>query len=367
MANFRKINSGWQARISYKDIHGKYHQKTKAGFTNKRDATKWANEQELYLKPGMDKSHGTLLSYFDSWYEIYKKPSVTYRTQMTYTHSKAIISKYFGKTALQDIDTDAVQEFINAYAKGTSPFGKKHAKESVQKVFTHLSGALKKATKDGIYRYNPAEDVKVIGEVAPRAERLKYLDESDQLKLRKYILANLHPTAPVMYMILTALDTGMRLGELLGLPWENVSESSIFVNQAFDYSSMAMVTTKNDNPRTITITSELYQILSQMKRRDLVFASKLNEPLSSSFVSREFRHIQEQAGIEDPINFHGLRHSHASLLLFKGANVKFIAKRLGHRDIQTTLRVYSHILSEMDKEENDLVQSMIENQYQLAE
>ncbi|WP_313803744.1 tyrosine-type recombinase/integrase [Cytobacillus sp.] len=63
------------------------------------------------------------------------------------------------------------------------------------------------------------------------------------------------------------------------------------------------------------------------------------------------------------MTFHGLRHTHASLLLYQGINVKYISRRLGHNDIVTTLQTYSHIVDEMEQKESRLVDVTMEEVY----
>lgn len=364
MATFRKRGNKWQARVFYYDNQGNKKQKAK-NFLNKRDATKWASEIELYYKPGIDNSEQTFIDYFKNWYELYKKPSLANRTQVTYQKSIKILGLYFGKMSIKDITPDDVQRFINSYAMGTAPFNKPHARASVEKVFIHLKSALKKAVRDGIFRFNPADDIKVIGGKDGKSESMKYLKESDQLKLRQYIMDNRQPNRPVYYMILTALDTGMRLGELLGLTWDHISKDYIDVQRTWDYSNGKGVfgPVKNNNPRKVTINPTLFKLLNELDKRSFVFATKFDRPMSSTFVSKSLTDLQIKAGIEQPISFHGLRHSHASLMLYKGMNIKALQKRLGHVDIKTTLNTYSHVMEEMKKQQDDLVTDVIMDQY----
>lgn len=367
MATYTKRGDKWQARFTYKTSNNQYKQKAK-WFNSKAKAQKWAREQELYFKDGVDKSSFTIIAYFDNWYETYKRPSITERTDLSYKHSRAIIKQYFGNKKLNDLTHEKVQKFVNAYGQGTTPFTEPHAKNTVSKAYVHLKACLKQAVRDDIFRHNPADDIQVIGMIKPKSEQLKYLNEIDQEKLTKYLVEHLGGRNVVNYLILTALDTGMRLGELLGLPWENVSKGSIFVNQSFDYQTKrGLTTTKGDNPRTITISDNLYKYLMDLKNRsesDLAFASYLGKPLSPSFVDRSFKEIQEKIGIKQPINFHGLRHSHASLLLYKGVNIAAISKRLGHKNTQMTLNTYSHILDEMRTEQDNLVDQIVKKRYE---
>lgn len=63
------------------------------------------------------------------------------------------------------------------------------------------------------------------------------------------------------------------------------------------------------------------------------------------------------------ITCHGLRHTHASMLLFKGVNIKYVSRRLGHKDIVTTLQTYSHIMDEMEQKESRQVDITMKELY----
>jgi len=82
--------------------------------------------------------------------------------------------------------------------------------------------------------------------------------------------------------------------------------------------------------------------------RGLVFSNTFGNPLDTgNFVSRYFKTLLEPSGIDRSFTFHGLRHTHATLLLQQGVNPKVIQERLGHCNIGMTLDVYSHILPDM--------------------
>ena len=60
---------------------------------------------------------------------------------------------------------------------------------------------------------------------------------------------------------------------------------------------------------------------------------------------------------------HGLRHTHASIMLYKGINIKYVSRRLGHKDIVTTLQTYQHILDEMEQKESNAVNEVMKQMY----
>lgn len=81
--------------------------------------------------------------------------------------------------------------------------------------------------------------------------------------------------------------------------------------------------------------------------------------LQTFSVNKSLKHALKRAGIAKRITHQGLRHSHVSLLLFKGINIKYISRRVGHSDVSTTLNKYSHIIDEMEQLESQKVNELL--------
>ncbi|MCX6796755.1 MAG: tyrosine-type recombinase/integrase [Candidatus Falkowbacteria bacterium] len=144
-------------------------------------------------------------------------------------------------------------------------------------------------------------------------------------------------------MIMIALRTGLRLGELRGLMWEDINwetkvlsvKRSIFRNQ--------IVPPKSNKDRHLPLTDELFSLLSDLrKKKGYVFT----DPDSGNFLEenrprRALIKIYEQAGLK-PSGWHAFRHTFASHLTMAGAPLKAVQELLGHSNIQTTMR-YAHL------------------------
>ncbi len=170
----------------------------------------------------------------------------------------------------------------------------------------------------------------------------------------------------IVYSI--AINTGMRQGEILGLPWKNIDfeKGIIHVNQTLaNYGTEIVTTTKNDSSRrSIAIPKELVKELREYKHEQnkaiiklgalyenngLVNASEKGTPLSPNNLRRNFNLYIAKAKV-NKIRFHDLRHTHASLLLKDGTNPKIIAERLGHANTRMTLDRYSHLFPNLQAE-----------------
>jgi integrase len=164
-----------------------------------------------------------------------------------------------------------------------------------------------------------------------------------------------------------SLYTGLRRGELLGLRWTDVDldARSIRVAQQFVAPSheghFANPKSKTAR-RTVEITEATAQVLRAHRARqnadrltagsgwqgDLVFSDALGAPLLPRTVSAWFKKDVQVAGVPSA-TLHDLRHTHASLLLRAGVNPKVVQERLGHSDVTTTLRTYSHVMPGMQR------------------
>lgn len=145
-------------------------------------------------------------------------------------------------------------------------------------------------------------------------------------------------------MILMALETGLRFGELTALTWEDVdfTTGELTIRQA--YARGVLGSTKSNRVRHIPMSESVRQLLTRrVKERGLVFPGYNGEYLRQNRSMRTLKKICEKAGIR-AIGWHTLRHTFASHLVQRGANLLAVQALLGHTDIQTTMR-YAHLNS----------------------
>ena len=135
-------------------------------------------------------------------------------------------------------------------------------------------------------------------------------------------------------IILTALHTGGRKREILGLKWENID---------FENRLVVFERTKNDEVRQIPMTDALYFMFSNRRsdnpNNEYVFMGKNNKPFGN--VDKSFRSAIKSAGIEK-FRLHDCRHSFASQLVMAGVDILTVKELLGHKDLKTTL-IYAHL------------------------
>lgn len=339
---------------------GKRKQKSKSGFKTKKEAQKALHELIDQVNKGTfnEVSKEYVKDYLEEWLELYAKNKLK---DTTFTNYKRVILgrviPALGSLKMGELKNHHIQKFINDLKEeGLSG-------NYIEYCTTVLHGALEDAVKRDLLVKNPAKHVEV-----PRERRRQYeIWTSEQIKK---FLSYAKIDSPLYYPVfLTALGTGMRRGELLGLTWDNVDFESkvIKVRQSliYDEKGFRFSTPKtNSSIRSISIDDNLMKELKSHKTKqkelqlifageynklNLVFPREVGEPIYPRTLATIFNRIGKKANVPK-IRLHDLRHTHATLLLELGVNPKVIAERLGHSSINITLDVYSHVTTSMQED-----------------
>ncbi|MEC5268236.1 site-specific integrase [Heyndrickxia coagulans] len=366
MASIQKLGNGWRYRVSYKDA-GKYKTKTKGGFRTKKECELAAAELEKKLHVGMDISAGDRLfsEYMRTWFELYQNGKHSPEHDRNIERSVKLVEEHFPGVKMKELTREMYQKFINEI----SP---KYATDTVKKRHTYIKACLQEAIQEGIIFKDPTYKVIIKGKKGTKNEELKYLNFSEVQKLVAETKKNLQPRYISRYVILFAIATGARFSEIMGMTWDCVDfkKRTITINKTWDFKDTNDFSdTKNyASKRTITIDTETVDMLQTLKseqnkkalqtglrnKKNLVFVNTKMQLVSNNAVNKTLRTLCKKVGVKE-ITCHGLRHTHASMLLYKGVNIKYISRRLGHKDIVTTLQTYSHVLDEMEQTESRVV------------
>lgn len=159
-------------------------------------------------------------------------------------------------------------------------------------------------------------------------------------------------------IILMALRTGLRRGELKALNWADINwdNKTLIVRRAWCDCKNGLDAPKSNKQRHVPLTDELYRMLMRRRRTTgLVFVDDRGQRVNSRRFGREIAKACERAGIRK-ITCHALRHTFASHLAMRGAQVKAIQELMGHADIQTTMR-YMHLAPSSLRETVNLLES----------
>jgi len=200
---------------------------------------------------------------------------------------------------------------------------------------------------------NPCKDT-----IIPSKEKRQAIAFSDEEQKKFIACCQSHTVFEDMFVF--AFYTGLRLGELQALSWSDINnDSTITVSKSLavvnDYDNsdkknkLIINTPKTSNSkRIVPLSRKALEIIEERKNQNdgvspFVFCSSNGTPLSKRSVYRAFKAILNKAGIDSPVTIHSLRHSFAARLLEKGADIKTTSELLGHKSIQITLDIYSHV------------------------
>lgn len=353
-------------------VTGKRSRKYKTVRGRKKEAEKVMAEMITKIEHGtyVEPSKMTLNDLLEQWLESYCKPNLQPRSYESY---RMIARRHFaeslGKIKLQDLKPIHIQSYQTEKLKDLSG-------TTVQNHHHILSQAIKYGIRLQLIETNPVEVIKA----PPRDEpQLQYLDREGVNKVLELSKGKwLHP------YIYVAIHTGMRRGEMLGLEWDRVDlkGGKISVVQTLQrVRNEGLIFKKpktKSSKRMITISQDVVKVLKKLKKRqaklrlkyknyyqekNLVFCeerkSRAGEPCNPYTVTRRWNRIADKAGYPD-VRLHDLRHTHATLLLSAGVNVKIIQERMGHAKVTTTLDTYSHVVPTLQREAAEKLDSMIQ-------
>jgi integrase len=253
-----------------------------------------------------------------------------------------------GKKRLTRLSPEDVEELLRRkHDAGLSP-------NTVRLIRAVLRRALRHAERQGKVPRNVAALVDGVRVPKPQKRALS-LDEAQRL-----LLAARQDRLGALYA--TLLELGLRLGEALGLRWEDVDleHGNITVVRRLDRTGTAAETKTHTSRRTLHLSDGLVSTLQAHAARQgeemlqtgelwhetgFVFTSEVGTPLDQSNLRRRFARLCDQAGV-GKLAPHELRHSAATLLLAQGVPLHVVSEVLGHSSIRETKDVYGHLVAE---------------------
>lgn len=343
----------WQYKISAKP-----KPVTKSGFNTKKEAQIAAAEKEIEISKGVLVSlkDKPFYDYFVKWVSIFKT-KVSAKTKKHYNDTANTIKRYFGLKAIQHISRDQYQIFIN-------DFGSTRAKETVDKLHGHIRACVLDAVEDRIIPLDFTRRATITWTVEAKKPSEKHLEYDDSITLQDELWNRLSEGLGY-YMLLLALNSGMRYSELTGLTRKDFDfqNNIIRVDKTWDTekeSGPGFGPTKNYEKREIVMTESIMQAFKELfgstptNLHQLVFYSAQSKyhVISNNNINKILRKVLGDLGIEK-ITSHSLRHTHASILIFKKVSLEYVSDRLGHKDVQTTSKTYIHFLKAMREEDEE--------------
>lgn len=246
-------------------------------------------------------------------------------TKGSYRHSRKCIERLIECLGeginVNDITKQQVETFINNIYKTSQHTASLHLR--------HLKAIFNKAIDWNYLEKNPFKGIRL-----RIATNNPIFISKDELKL--IVEKELNPILSSIYTF--AFYTGLRLSEITNLEWNDIDLNSRITS----LKNKEGFTTKSKKERTIPISNVVYDILINLNHNSNYVFTKDGLKFNATYVSKSFKKCVIASNLNPKIHFHTLRHSFASNLVQRGANIYTIQKLLGHSNISTT-QIYSHL------------------------
>ncbi|RNC98268.1 site-specific integrase [Lysinibacillus halotolerans] len=384
MASFRKINGTWEYRIRFKDFaSGKWKEKSKRGFSTKKEAQLAANEEVLKFEYYGFQEDGkeTLNEFIVKWFELYKRPNLKQSTvDLQERNIKNNILPRWGNYKLKEITRLEYKEWL-------TDLSERYSEGSIRRIHSIMSTAMHDAVHEfRILRENPITRMKI--PKLAEEHKIKYFSVEEMEKLicvakekvkkSKYRESSQHYT-----LIYFLFHTGLRIGEALALTWDDINfeHAQVSVDKTCRYKDkgkeVVITSTKTtSSERIIEIDIDTLEVLKEYKKNqqdmyskfnyykkpenDLIFHTPTGEYWRANVIREQFKVFCKRAGIPE-LSPHACRHSHAVHLLEAGADIKYISERLGHKSVETTYDTYTHITKKIERNALDLYKKYLKS------
>ena len=342
--------------VNLQDSSGNRTRKWESGFTTKRQAENRLSELLTEIETGLNvkASHTAFGQFLNDWLGRYVSKRVRGSTMDGYRQRAKHIVDGLGDVSIVDLRPDHLIEYYDSKLSNLSA-------STITKHHHLIVDCLSDAVKWNLVARNVG--IAVESPRAPKKE-MRALSVSETHRF-----LDTCTTEPWRTIFHTLIWTGIRRGELLGLQWNDLD-----LDMALMTIRRSLVRLQNgiyvtDEPKTSSGTRSLdlapstCLILKQhlagqeqdvellgipSSQANFVFGHPDGTPRTPSTVTQQFRRIASRAGLSG-VRLHDLRHTHASLMLQQGTDIKTISTRLGHSSVAFTMDTYAHLLPGMQK------------------
>ncbi|WPC19495.1 site-specific integrase [Pediococcus inopinatus] len=339
MASYEK--RGKKTRVVVSVMDKGVRRKVSKTFDRKSDAKDWAMRMEIDKNDNRKIIFSNMLftDYFHKWYIKYKSEDIRVVTLRSYAVTERVLNKLFGNVKLADLNYQLLQDRLDIYSKT-------HKKGTVSLLMNKIKSSLKDALFDEYISKDIYSRLKAHGD---SSRRDNVLSATEFEALQDYLYKHWSDDKCNL-AVLIALETGMRIGEVMMISQDEVFPEFNMIHVKESYSQFNPSDTRTKNPqsvRKIKIPTKLSEVLAKalMNEKGRIFT------MTPRTLEIQQTKLMKQLDLK-PISFHGLRHSHTSYLLYKGLSLEYVSKRIGHIDTTTTQKVYAHLLKEQEQSED---------------
>lgn len=357
--------------IGYED--GKRKRKTFTG-TSVKEVIKKLNEYKAEQQKGqlIADSKTTFKEYAERWMSL-REDNIKATTKRGYKYmTEYHIYPEIGSVKIQKLDTARLNDYFRKKQKeGLSAC-------SVVKHRALIHSIFELAIAEKAVLSNPVKYCMDINVRHPEAQALTVEQVKTLMTTARdvYVTHRDHGNKmfQIFHIVLVALATGFRRGEIMALTWDCIDEeaSTITVKQNLvevKGGSFLDTPKTEKSQRTIAVEQSVIEYLKELKdgkawpkdkNTYFLFHTKSGNHMTLSNVHRAFKLLVKQAGLDPKTTrFHDLRHTHATLLINQGLDYKAVSERLGHSNVSVTLNRYTHRVTETDRKAATIMNNLM--------
>lgn len=388
MISARTGKVSWSLRWTDYDENNKRIQREKR-FDTKREAEEFRIKTEHDKKTGIYSSNDkgyTVRAWLSAWMDTYKVGKVRDNTVSGYQNNINHLNARIGDIPLEKLTTDQIQKALNdlgnsTYSKEckkekiTAKLPKHYSAKTVRSCHAILFEALKRATKNRLIPFNPAEDVEL-----PKVEQSEHYIMTDE-EMNRLMEALKETECGAVISVCAAL--GLRRGEALGLQWDDLDFKQRVIHVRHNYKiihtapgqpeklELSELKTKKSR-RDLPMTEDLAQLFMEMKQgkkeaaaasdgyilSNFVFTTIEGKPFRPDSISQAFKRAAIRAGVKD-VHLHDLRHNAVTYWISNGIDMRTASEMAGHSSVAFTMQTYAHPVEESKKKAADLISKRV--------
>lgn len=356
----------WEARCTINGKRRSFYGNRQSDVLKAMRAAQSAADNGTFIEP----SKMTFAEWADAWLEVYAKTSTK---QSTYYSYKANLDRYvlpvIGKYKLASVNPTQIQKIYNDMLE---------KKNLSHKTVRNLHGTLHKVFDQAVeLNYLAINPTNACKQPKPETKEISPLEEND---IEAFLTAIEGHKYQAIFTV--TLFTGMRIGEVCGLPWDavNFKKGTITIKQQLHRHAgtgqYIIETPKHDKFRTLTVPPFVMDILRDVAKKqginhienhfiwkndnNFVFTNDDGSYINPTTLRKNYKKIVSDIGRPDA-RFHDLRHTYAVTALQEGDDYKTVQQNLGHGTAAFTLNVYGHVSEKMKQESANRMQKYYEN------
>lgn len=311
-----------------------------------------------FIMPRKYYSTKLFYKYYAGWIDLYKSQAVRKVTLNKYYLTLRQIKKLAPHLHMNELNRRTYQQLLNDYAET-------HEKQTTLDFHHLLKAGIIDAVDEGMLEHDPTRRAIIKGK-KQRRKKAKFLSLYELQQLLHHL--NLPNQINWDWFILLIAKTGMRFAEALAITPSDLDfeKQEIIINKSWNYKSQQGHFQPTKNPssnRSVVIDWQLMnqlKILCKDKDVSLPIFVQTEKRVFNSTVNKLLEKYCDKLKIP-VISIHGLRHTHASLLLYEGVSIASVAKRLGHANTTTTQNTYLHIIKELENKDNEKILHHLSN------